>query len=288
MAIPQERICVKKTYITIVMAGLIIFTGCTNLIFQPRKSFLFDISKTDVVYQDVFIPLRDGVNLHGWWLSHANPDYKGTVVFLHGNAGNISFHMGNAYWMVEHGYNVLLFDYRGFGKSQGYPDLPKVVSDVDMVLAYALNRIDNKKLIVFSQSLGASIGIYAVANSLYRENILAFISISAFHDYQEIAQELLSNSWITWLFQWPLSKTVNNDYAPIKYVGSISPIPVMIAHSRDDEIIPYHHGLELFAAALKPKVFIELQGDHNHIFLNEANQHAILDGMEKLMLEYKQ
>jgi len=273
---------VKNNYISLIFTLILFLTGCTHLIFQPKKSFLFDLSKTDVVYEDVFFRSDEGIDLHGWWFTHKTHDYKGTIVFLHGNAGNVSYHMGNAYWMVERGYDVLLFDYRGYGRSQGVTDLSGMVDDVDAAIGYALSRMEIKKVLVFAQSLGASVGVYAVTKSKFRKNILAYISVSAFSNYHKITQEVLSNSWLTWLFQWPLARTVNNDFSPIENINRVSPVPLLIAHSRDDEIIAYHHSLDLFQAAQEPKLFIDLKGKHNQVLLLKSNQNTIMEKLEQI------
>ena len=143
---------------------------------------------------------------------YAAPDGGNSVIlFFHGNAENISTHFANVYWLVAHGYDVYLFDYRGYGQSEGEAELDPIVDDMQMLIGHVLDDLPaNNKLIVMGQSLGASLSIYSVAHRRYRDRIEALVSVAAFSDYHDIAQDALSSSWVFWLFQWPLSKTISN------------------------------------------------------------------------------
>ena len=127
------------------------------------------------------------------------------------------------------------------------------------------------------QSLGASLSIYSVAHSRYRDRIAALVSVAAFSDYHEIAQDALSSSWMFWLFQWPLSKTINNTYSPIKIVDRVSPVPLYVLHSHEDGIIGFHHAQTLYDAALEPKQLVVLDGTHNATFNLDSNRQRLLD-----------
>ena len=184
---------------------------------------------------------------------------------------------------MESGFDVLLFDYRGYGESQGDPEISGVMEDIESAFGYALRRSQTQKLIVVGQSLGASLGIYAVGQSRYKKEIQAFVAVSAFSSYQEIAREVLARSWLTWLFQWPLSKTVSDQYSPIKFIADVSPVPLIVAHSPEDEIIPWHHAVELFAQAREPKALIKIRGGHNEALLITANRKLILRQLEQFL-----
>jgi fermentation-respiration switch protein FrsA (DUF1100 family) len=120
-----------------------------------------------------------------------------------------------------------------------------------------------------------------VANSDDKDHISALISIGAFSDYRQIVRDALSRSWLTWPFQWPLSLTVNNDYAPVEYVKDISPVPLLIMHSAEDEIVPYYHSELLYKAAGQPKFFEKLEGDHNHTFQYDHNRLILLEYLSR-------
>jgi fermentation-respiration switch protein FrsA (DUF1100 family) len=250
--------------------------GCTNLIFQPTRQFVITPDAIGVAYEDIHLKADDGVMLHGWRLYSDKPA-SGTILFFHGNGENISTHMANVYWLVDEGYDVLMFDYRGYGKSQGLPDLDLIVKDAQGMIGYAVEHSSaGTGPIIIGHSFGASLSIYAVAHSRYKDRIRALVSIAAFSDYHEVAQDVLSRNWLFWLFQWPLSFTIDDSYSPLESVAEVSPVPLLLMHSRQDEMIDYHHVMALFDAAAEPKTLITVTGDHNHVFNLQSNRKLLM------------
>ncbi len=210
-------------------------------------------------------------------------DTAATLLFFHGNAENISTHFASVYWLVAHGYDVYIFDYRGYGQSEGKAELDPIIDDMQLLIGQVTKELpENQKLIVMGQSLGASLAIYSVAHSQYRDRIAALISVAAFSDYHDIAQDALSNSWLFWLFQWPLSKTISNTYSPIKAVNQVSKIPIYIMHSKEDEIIAYYHAERLYQVALEPRQLITLEGGHNVTFSIDSNRQQLLNVLDEI------
>jgi fermentation-respiration switch protein FrsA (DUF1100 family) len=199
--------------------------------------------------------------LHGWFLP-AQGKSRGTVLFLHGNAQNISTHIGSVYWLPHEHFNVFLFDYRGYGESEGVPTIPGLIDDFKNALDVVLQRpdVDPDKIIVFGQSLGGSIAIYGVAHSPEKNHIKALIVESAFADYRKIAQEKLADFWLTWALQWPLSWLFAPGYSPLNAVALVSPVPLLIIHGDADRVVPVHHARWLYAAASEPKTLWILPG----------------------------
>jgi fermentation-respiration switch protein FrsA (DUF1100 family) len=218
----------------------------------------------NLAYEDVFFDTADAVRLHGWWLPTQTEETLGTVIFLHGNAENISTHISSVIWLPAVGFNVFLFDYRGYGLSQGKPDFEGLHRDVEAALALMTQRADiSSNLIVFGQSLGASLAITSLATSAYKDKIRALVIDSAFSGYRDIVQEKLASFWLTWPFQWPLSLGVSNTYHPLKDISRLSPIPVLIIHGTADQIIPVYHAQRLYAAAKQPKqIWLIPNGQH--------------------------
>ena len=259
---------------------LTMLAGCTNLIFYPTKEHVLTPDAVGIRYEDVFVETPDNLRLHGWKL-FSEGETDGTLLFFHGNAENISTHLANVYWLIPHGYDVYLFDYRGYGRSEGEAGLDPIIDDMKLLIGHVIDELPlNESLIVMGQSLGASLSIHAVAHSMYRDRIAALVSIAAFSDYHDIAQDALAKSWLLWLFQWPLSKTISNTYSPIKSVDKTTPVPLYILHSKDDEIIDYYHAERLYEAALEPKQLTVLEGGHNVTFSIEGNREALLNVLQ--------
>ena len=260
----------------ILLLCMLLASGCTRYIFFPMEEHVLTPDAVGVRYEDIYVKTRDNLSLHGWKLFAEN-EPQATLLFFHGNAENISTHFANVYWLTGHGYDIYLFDYRGYGKSEGEAELDTIVDDMQILIGHVADVLPvNEKIVVMGQSLGASLSIYAVAHSDYRDSVAALVSVSAFSDYHEIAQDALAKSWLFWLFQWPLSKTISNTYSPVEVVDRVAPVPVFIMHSEVDEIIPFYHAQRLFEAAVEPKRLITLEGGHNVTFNLDSNRKALL------------
>jgi fermentation-respiration switch protein FrsA (DUF1100 family) len=228
--------------------------ACTHVFFQPHKVIVSTPGLYGIDYQPVELQAADGTNLFAWFMP-ARGEAQGTVLYLHGNAENISAHFANVAWMPAAGFNVLALDYRGYGGSEGTPSLEGVQLDIDAAMRALLERpdVDPDQIIVFGQSLGGALAIHYVAHSAYRNNIRAVIADSAFADYRLVAKEKLAGLFITWLLQWLPDYTVDNNYSPRASVAALSPIPLLLIHGERDGIVPPHHSQLLFETAQEPK-----------------------------------
>lgn len=257
--------------------------ACTGLLFYPQSELLITPDRAGVAYRDVEFAATDGAGLHGWFLPAQPPPAAGeacTVLFLHGNAENISTHFAAVWWLPAAGYNVFLFDYRGYGRSVGEPDLPGLHLDVEAALdtVFAMEGVDSARIVVFAQSLGATVSITALAQSTYRHRVRALIIEGAFSSYRRITREKLAGFWLTWPLQAPLSLTVNNDYRPLEAIGGISPTPVLIIHGLADRVIPPHHADALYDAAGEPKEKWMLPNvGHIQSTVKEKNRQRLVD-----------
>lgn len=270
----------RLTFYLLLLTSLL---GCTHVFFQPMHKQLHTPAELDVSFQDIYLESEAGIRLHGWRMSTTQA-HKGTILFLHGNAENISTHFVNVAWLTSYGYDCYIFDYRGYGQSQGTPQIDGVMHDVDAMIEYVADHIsDNDPFILMGHSLGAAITIYAAAHSPQHQRINAVVSVAAFSDYRAMARDILSRSWLTWALQWPLSFTIDNSYSPIEAVPKIAPVPLLIMHSREDEIIDFYHSQRLFAAAHHPKQFIEVKGDHNHTFNDIDNRQLLLNYLQQVL-----
>jgi uncharacterized protein len=232
---------------------LLPLNACTGVFFHPQSHLHKTPAYNNLAYQDIYFETADAIQLHGWWLP-AQTNNLGTLVFLHGNAENISTHINSVAWLPAEGFNVFLFDYRGYGLSQGQPDLPGLHQDIEAALSWIKQYPQaSNQIILFGQSLGASLAVTSLAQSTHRKMIQALIIDSGFSSYRDIAREKLANFWLTWPFQWPLSLLINNRYQPLEKMAHISPIPVLIIHGTRDKIVPVEHARRLYEAAKAPK-----------------------------------
>lgn len=277
--VPPEAVC--RLIFLVILCSL---SACTNMLFYPDKEFIQTPSNLGISYEDINFKSSDGTSLHGWFLP-AKGNVSGSVLFVHGNAENISTHIASVYWLPEQGYNVFLFDYRGYGLSKGSPSLEGIVMDFEAALELLLRReeVNTGKIIVFGQSLGGAIAVYSTATSRNNHVVQALIVESAFASYRDIARDKFASFILTWPLQWPLAYLFPDDFSPVNVVKDLSPIPLLVIHGDADQIVPLKHGKALYNAAEKPKEFwIIPHGSHMSAFRSTANRKKLLEYLEKL------
>ncbi len=228
--------------------------GCDSYFFYPSKDHFPNPALDCVAREDVFIRTPDAVRLHGWVLRPGR-EPLGTILFLHGNAENMSTHVNSVLWLVRAGYRVVLVDYRGYGRSEGRATMAGVHADalaaIDAV--FGMEGVDRDRVAVLGQSLGGAVAIYAVANSPHKARIKALVVDSAFSGYQEIAREKVGQISVLRLLRSPLSRLVTDRYSPRLWVGRVAPVPLFIVHGDADRVVPPAHGERLYALAAEPK-----------------------------------
>lgn len=240
----------------------LLLSGCSSLFFYPMKPWVQNPARLGLAYQDVVLIEADGTRIDGWWLPASAP-LKGTVYYLHGNAQNISTHIMNVAWLPAAGYQVLLIDYRGFGLSDGKPTLAGAMVDIQTGLDWlkASGRQAKKPLIVYGQSLGASMAGWVLAQKQNQGKANCFIEEAGFADYKGIVNAIMKKSWLLWPLRPLVLPFIDNRYAPDKVIAHLS-IPLLALHSRDDQVVPFAQGQALFAAAAEPKTFLAISGKH--------------------------
>lgn len=220
----------------------------------PGRALTATPEDIGLAFESVPIPTADGERIHGWYIPfNGARKSDGVVLFFHGNAGNISHRLESIRTFNRLGLDVLIVDYRGYGESTGKPSEAGVYADGEAAWNYlvAERGVPPEKIVVFGRSLGA-----VVAGSVAsRHPVAGLILESAFTSGKDMAARLypfLPAGLITRL-EFPLAKFVRGIHAP-----------VLVIHSRDDEIVPFDLGQSVFeAVASKDKTFVEIWGGHN-------------------------
>ncbi len=240
----------------IIFLALILCNGCTNLFLQPSRDFEPTRFPDSVMVEDVRIKGTANM-LHGWLITPQNMECKGLILFFHGNAENISTHSNGVAWLVPQGYCVLTFDYQGYGKSEGKADVDVIHADAAIMLQQAVSRAESiaKPLIVFGQSLGGAVAIYAVATSAQKSKIAALIVEGTFISYRSIAREKLSEHVLTWFLQPLVPLLIIDRYSPAYWAQEVYPVRFLIMHGVEDKTVSFHNGEKIFEKARGPKEF---------------------------------
>jgi hypothetical protein len=223
--------------------------------FYPTRKDYDSPDNYDLVYEDVWIPSSEGARLHGWFFPAANPaNPAGTIVHCHGNAGNITAHFKFAAWLPARGWNLLCFDYRGYGRSTGRPTRAGVIDDVHAAIDYARMRsdVDADRLAVFGQSLGGSVAIVALAQ---RDHAVAGLCVEGpFASYREEARFVTRRVWYLWGASPLISRyLVSDDLSAIDYVNHLPPMPKLFICGDQDHIVDYRQTVALYERASDPK-----------------------------------
>ena len=259
-------------------------SGCSSLLFYPERGLPFTPEKAGLTFENVELTAADGTRLHGWWLP-AKPgvQVKGTVLHLHGNGGNLAWHLGGSWWLPEQGYQVLMLDYRGYGVSEGSPSLPAIYQDIDASFAWlqADARVQGKPLVLLGQSLGGAMAVhYLAAHASERERLEAVVLDGVPSSYRSVGQFALSTSWVTWPLQVPLSWLVPDGDSAIRSIAALKGTPMLLFHSMDDPIVPLDNAIELYRQAPLPRVLQLTRGGHVQTFADPTWRKVMLRYLE--------
>lgn len=224
------------------------------MIFLPSRQLYATPTEWGLEYEDVWLSTEDGVRLHGWYLPRSGA--RRVLLFFHGNAGNISHRQASIEIFHRLGLNVLIVDYRGYGRSEGRPSEDGLYRDAAAAWGYLVRErgVAAADIIVFGRSLGGAVAGWLAAEVRPGALILESTFSSA-RDFVTQTYPLLS---------WVIVRRYEFDTAA--RLAAVR-CPVLVLHSRDDEIMPYALGERLYQAARPPKVFNELRGDHNGGFM---------------------
>jgi len=233
----------------------------------PGRTLAITPSNIGLDYQDVSIETTDGVTLHGWFVAGRSSQ---VLLFFHGNAGNISHRLDSIRQFQELGLSVFIIDYRGYGQSEGRITERGTYRDADAAWRYLIEdrNIAANDIVVFGRSLGASVASWVASE----HQPLALIVESSFTSVPDIAQDLYP-----WLPARWLSRL---SHATRDYIQNVR-CPVLVIHSRDDEIIPFSHGEAIFASANEPRTLLAIRGTHNDAFVRD--EHAYIAGLRTFL-----
>lgn len=252
---------------------LLLFASCSfNQLFYYTDSEIQKINNPE--FTELFLYNKDSVKLNGLY-AEPKTRAKGSVILIHGNAGNVSSWVQSLEPLLKNGYRVLVFDYQGYGKSEGHPAHQNVVTDAELFLNYLYQKKRaDEKLIAWGVSLGGNLSV----NLAYRnpDKIHILIDEAGFSSHNDIATA------ITPWFIKPFARIgVQSPYSSKKLISQLR-IPILIIHSTEDEVVPFKMGKKVFENANDPKIFWAIKSKHCYaIFDYETEFINRLDSLVK-------
>ena len=243
----------------------------SSFIYYPERDLTSDPRDIGLPFENVSFETNDGLRLSGWFVP--KDDSRGVLLFCHGNAGNISHRLDSIQIFHQLGLDVFLFDYRGYGQSEGKPTEQGTYKDAEAAWWYLIEerQVKPNEVIIFGRSLGGAVASWLAQSRTPGGLILE----STFTSLPDIAAKLYP--------YLPVKLLLRFKYATAKYLSTVD-CPVLIIHSRDDEMMPYSQGQRLFAVANEPKSFLEISGTHNEGFMTSSRRYET--GLNDFISEY--
>jgi fermentation-respiration switch protein FrsA (DUF1100 family) len=240
---------------------VLLFLMQSKLIYFPFKGIVCTPADIRMEYEDVTMKTPDGLNLNAWFIPAKSP--TGTVLFCHGNGGNISYSLDVIETLNRLNLNVLLFDYRGYGKSEGNPTENGTYTDAETAYQWLIKEknVPEKDIIIMGRSLGAAIA----ANLAKKGNPRLLILESGFSSTPDVAAKQYPI--------FPVRLLCRYKYKTAEYVKDIK-CPLLVIHSTEDEIIPYSNGRKIFTSANEPKEFLVIRGSHNEGYTDSGDTYT--------------
>lgn len=286
----MRRILAKMTKDIHLILFAVFTTGCTQIFYQPTSRLYSDPAAAGINFENVYFESVDGVRLHGWLFPQSSKEKKskGLILFFHGNAQNITSHFVNFFWILEEGWDFFIFDYRGYGLSEGKASQQGVHKDGLAALKLSHQWVSEKgypKFVVYAQSLGGTIAARSLQDDPKREEIDLIVFDSTFPSYQRIARNKLKSTGIFSFLSPLVPVLVSDEYSPDAFYQEITN-PVLVVHGQKDAVVEYHYGEEIFQKLqTQKKWFWSLEeGRHIDVFFSEEgkNRDRFLDLVETL------
>ncbi len=245
-------------------------------VYHPTREWVASPVELARPFEDVYFTTTDGVRLNAWFFpaDAASPRAQLAGLVCHGNGGNISHRVEYCRMLLQAGVSVLVFDYRGYGRSEGRPNEEGTYADAQAAHQWLRQRgFAARNVIAFGKSLGG-----AIATELaLRETIRGLVLQSAFTSIAEVGSDR---------FPWlPVRRLHSIKYDTLSKLPRIR-VPVLVIHSREDKVTRFKHGEKNFAAANQPKLFCEINGPHN--FTESPNHELCAAGIEQFLRQFDQ
>lgn len=244
-----------------ILLSLLLYIFQPKFVYFPYPDLMATPADAGLQYKDINLTTSDQVKINGWFVPHDQP--RATLLFLHGNGGNISHRLDKLLLFNRLGLAVFIIDYRGYGTSAGTPSEQGTYLDADVAWEYLTRDkgIPANRIIIYGESLGGAVAAWLAtrhkAGALLLESAFTSVGDMGKHYYPYLPVKLLAR------IKYPTLQRISDVHCP-----------VLVIHSVADDIVPYTQGRKLFEAAREPKSFLEIRGDHNNGFLQSGQTYS--------------
>jgi len=226
-----------------------------KMLYFPTRTLAATPADAELNHEEVWLTNTIGTRIHAWWIPHENARF--TVLFSHGNGGNISHRLETFRIFHELGLSIMIYDFSGYGQSEGEPSEDATRADAHAAWDWLVNdeKIAPDSIILFGRSLGGAITA-GLAGDLTQDGVspAGIILESTFTSVPDMG---------AYIYPWlPVRLLSRYQYNSVTGLNDVR-LPALFSHSQDDEIVPYALGRTLFESYQGPKSFLELPGDHN-------------------------
>ena len=249
-----------------------------KMLYIPSRTIVDIPTEFRMEYEDVWLTNELGTKIHAWWLPHEKARF--TVLFSHGNGGNISHRMETLHVFRELGLSVLIYDYSGYGQSDGEPSEVATMADTRAAWDWLVTdkQLDPQSIILFGRSLGGAVSALLAADLAGSGVLPAGIVLeSTFTSVPDMG---------AYIYPWlPVRQLARYQYDSLAALAAVR-VPALFAHSQDDDVVPFELGRRLHDTYKGPKSFFELTGDHNHGYFLMGQEYS--DGLNRFLTGLEQ
>lgn len=251
----------------LIVATVFGLSGCSSVLYFPDSRELVYRDRIPIQPQDLRIKTTDGETLHAWYFRSPARPSQGLVVQFHGNGQNHTAHFMSAFPFLENGYDLLTFDYRGYGASSGTPTPLGTIEDGKAVLSWINENTTDLPVVILGQSLGGAIAMRSLEEMPENPRVRLLILDSTFASYRSVAKRVVSMNRLTWIFQPVAWLFIDNSASPYAQLSKLGPYRKLVVHGDRDRVVPDDLGRDLFAQLSEPKTFWSIQGGDHIDFL---------------------
>jgi hypothetical protein len=242
----------KPKYRILLLFLAFFLVGCNSYFYWPEPRPPIPDSSFARGVEIHHFTSKDGTILQGWFCPSGSEFSEGLVVYCHGADTNIGEYYEAVEFLPRSGFDLFMFDYRGYGASEGKPTRDGTLSDTHAAIDYAKSLPDRPKptVALFGFSLGAGI---AVVTASERNDVIGVVAQSGFDEYRGIGKKVAGDSWKTWALSFLAPVLISRGWDPVDYADKLSPRPYFILHGHKDILVPYEMAERLYARAKEPK-----------------------------------